>query len=104
MEKTHVIVNWDTNWADEMDVQGFVILTDKEWKSFNKKVKSIDEDFTISIGSNEEIEYSNGEELLEDLTIEKITQEEAKTITKVIGDMFGHVEFYDQVNDIVNEE
>lgn len=31
MENQKVLLTWNTNWADEMDISGFIIITQEEW-------------------------------------------------------------------------
>ena len=37
-----VLMTWNTNWADEMDISGFVIVTENEMKEWQKKIKNND--------------------------------------------------------------
>ena len=31
-----VLLQWDTNWADEMDINGFAIMDKSEWEDYKK--------------------------------------------------------------------
>jgi hypothetical protein len=92
-----VIITWDSNWADEMDIAGFSIVSDKEAKDLKKKLNDRQTSFTICVGTNEDIEYSDGSELLGELSFKKISDEDAKVIRKYVGDEFGFTEFLTQV-------
>lgn len=88
-----VLLEWNSNWADEMDVQGFVIIDEQEWKNQRKALKEKTEEFEICIGTNEYIDYENGKQLLDEISVTKLTDEEAKIITKKIGSEFGFIDF-----------
>lgn len=94
MSKT--IIKWDSNWADEMDIQGFVIVDAKAAKEFKDQLKTVKNGFTVCIGTNEDIEYSNGKDMLSDLTFEDLSEDEAETIINAIGDEYGHTSFYQE--------
>jgi len=94
-----ILVSWDTNWADEMDISGWSIMTEKEATEFKEKLKNIKSWFTICVGTNEDIEYASGKDLLDELEFKKITEEEEKIIKKFFGDSFGHTDFLRAEND-----
>lgn len=112
MEK--VLLKWSSNWADEMDVEGFDIMKKSEWDEFKKKVKKM-KNFCVYIGTNEEIDYVTGEDLLSEIKAKKITPEEERIIKKFIGSTFGFTSFLyvieghndeliDELNDLDDEE
>lgn len=90
-----VLVTWKDNWADEMDVEGFKIYDEADWKSYEAEMKAVEKKFDICIGSNEEIEFDCGQDLLNTLTVKKISDDEAKTVTKLFGTDFGFTQFAD---------
>lgn len=94
MEDQKVLLTWNSNWADEMDISGFVITTKKDWEDFQSEVKER-EDFCIYVGTNEEIEYSNGQELLDEISVTELSKEEETLITNKIGNSFGFIEFFE---------
>ncbi len=95
-------MTWNINWADEMGISGFIIITQEEWNNYKNKVESQVEGITMYIGSNEWIDYSYGSELLEEITVNFLTDIEVSTITSKIGVSFGFTQFYDifQIDDI----
>ena len=95
-----ILLSWDTNWADEMDISGFVIISEEKAKTWKEKVKNFKEYFNLCVGTNEEIEYSNGKELYDEVNSRKITQEEASIIEKYLGNSYGYTEFYNQLDDL----
>ena len=50
-----------------------------------KKLANVNKRFDIYVGSNEEIRYRNGSELLKELKFQEISEEEVKTILKFVG-------------------
>lgn len=99
-----VIITWDSNWADEMDISGFSIVSDQEAKDLKKKLNERKTSFTICVGTNEDIDYDNGSDLLSELSFKKISDEDAKIIRKYVGDEFGFTEFLSQVEYWDDEE
>ena len=89
-----VLVKWDSNWADEMDVEGFLITSKSSADSFKKQLKDYDSSFEVCVGTNEDIEYGSGKELIKELTFKKITEEEATIIRKFFGNSGGYTQFW----------
>ena len=56
------LVKWSGNWADEIDLTAASVMKDSELKKFRKDMRSAG-DFTVSIGTNQELETS-GEDYL----------------------------------------
>ena len=94
-DKTYVLVQTNDNWADEMDIYGYRILTIKQYEN---RLKELQEEFEESdgtymwyIGTNEEIEYDNFDNFLESLTVTELTTSEAKSLKAMLGsDYNGH--------------
>ena len=80
------LVKYSSNWADEMDVDGFRTMTDtelEEWKKNWQEVFKEDGEFTFYIGTNEDIPYEDYDTLLADFTFEDITKEEYDILNKL---------------------
>jgi hypothetical protein len=92
-EKTTVLLQWDSNWADEMDIYGFSLMDKEDWSEYKKYLKERKGGFTFYIGTNEEIEYSNGNELLREITVTEISDKEAATVEKLFGGEGGFTDF-----------
>ena len=88
------LIKWDSNWADEMDIQGFVIVPTEEANEFNRKLSELKCSFVICVGTNEEIDYDSGQDLLNDLDFTELTEEQYKVIDETIGEEYGHTSFY----------
>jgi hypothetical protein len=98
-----VFLSWYSNWADEMDVEGTAIMDKKDWEDYRETVSKINKSFYLYIGTNEEIEYSSGDELLNEITVKPMTDEEADTIRKFVGSESGFTQFLG-ADDYANED
>lgn len=84
------IITDSFNWADEIDFDGFVILTRQDLRDLKKEVQSLidsgdDEEISIGVGTNEEVD-SSYEEILEILdSAEKISDDDVKVLKKHLG-------------------
>lgn len=85
-----VLIKCKDNWADEMDLEGFSIMDSDAWTKRKESISNITESFTICVGTNEDIEYRNGNAFLRRLVVKEITDDEANVIIKYLGDSFGH--------------
>jgi hypothetical protein len=92
METEKVLVQWDSNWGDEMDIEGFSILTKSAWEDYKKMLENKGR-FYIYVGTNEEIDYNNGNQLLKEISVKDITEDEAKIIIKLFGGAGGFRQF-----------
>lgn len=86
----YYIITNNFNWADEIDFEGFVILTEKNLLTLKNKIqKLIDSDdnkeISIGVGSNEDIDTSYKEilEILNDA--EKISDDAINIFKKYLG-------------------
>jgi hypothetical protein len=81
---TDVLIKYDGCWADEIDLQGFLVMTREEWKTHLSLVKRRygDSEFTISIGTNEEVNFNDFDDYKESFEIKKITDEESAVLRK----------------------
>lgn len=101
----YYLVKWDSNWADEMDIHGFVLFGEKEFKEFKealnmfKSDERVDEygEFSFYIGSNEEVTYENANELISEFKIEEITKEAFDIILNTLGGSYGFTDGIDFV-------
>lgn len=87
--KTHVLVQTHDNWADEMDIYGYQILTVKQYQErlveLQQEFEENDGSYVWYIGTNEEIEYDCFDNFLETLTVSELTTEEAKFLKDILG-------------------
>lgn len=91
------LIKTSTNWADEIDLDGFIILDEKELEEATKEMAELaadDFEAEISVGTNEEMDVE-AEEVLEELNnaIELIP-EEYENISRLIGTRYGFSLYY----------
>ena len=86
----YYLYKYSDNWADEMDVEGFWVMTEKEkeqvLKYINKKFKK---GGTVYLGTNEEIEYDNLRDVMRTFSFKEITRKEYDVLNKLFGGSFG---------------
>lgn len=84
------LVKLADNWADEMDVEGFSIMSTDQFTQWAKTVeevaKKIDEghNFEWYIGTNEWIDWEDGKSFKEAFTCEVITDEEVEVLKRLL--------------------
>lgn len=112
-------VNYKDNWADEMFVDGFSIMDEKEYEHYTATVNAIVADiecglpFIYQIGTNEEIEYDNVNDFLSAFEVSEF-EEYPEGIEMVFGKKFPEFGFFpyeqmldtlwDRANDLEEEE
>ena len=92
-------VNYKDNWADEMFVDGFSIMDEKEYEHYTATVNAIVADiecglpFIYQIGTNEEIEYNNVNDFLSAFEVSEF-EEYPEGIEMVFGKKFPEFGFF----------
>lgn len=85
-----LLVKFDTNWADEMDISGYKVFTEIEWTEISDKCKAHKTILEAYFGTNESNVYDNGSELLEEYTVQKISESEAAVLDKLFSGKIGN--------------
>lgn len=101
---SHVLVKWADNWADEMDLEGFRVYEVSKWDVLKEKLKKHTESFTICVGTNEEIDYDDGEALLGSISVTAITDEEVAVLKKLFKGQHGEQSVFDNADKIVKQK
>ena len=84
------LVKFADNWADEMDIEGFSIMSTGQFTQWAKTVeevaKKIDEghNFEWYIGTNERIGWKSGENFKKAFNCEVISNEEANILKRLL--------------------
>lgn len=94
MSTKYFLVSYSSNWSDEMDIDGFCVMTEAGKKKYFedfKKVFEVNGLYTFYVGTNEEIEYSNFADFKNDFTVEEISEEEAKVLDKLFQGSYAFV-------------
>lgn len=90
-----VLVKWESNWADEMDVEGFVIMEASEWAEKRERISQVEGSTSICVGTNEDVEYDRGADILDEITEHPLTDTEEEVIVKLFGKSSEHNNFID---------
>jgi len=90
MSKKYILATYETNYADEFDVQSIWLTTEAKWKKWvknGKKLQNLENHscYEISFGTNEYIEISSFQEVLEKCKVQELTEEEAAVLNKFFG-------------------
>lgn len=86
------LVKTSTNWADEIDLEGFIILDEEELEEATKEMADLAaEDFEaeVSIGTNEEMDVEASDVLDELNNAIELTPEEYEKVSRLIGTKYG---------------
>ena len=75
--------------VNETEISGFVIMNDREVEKFEELALSITWDFVYEFGENDQLEFSDGEDLLSRIEFKEISLDEAKTLKRLFNDEFG---------------
>ena len=103
-EKKYV-VDTSFNWADEMDVDGFCILTQSKLDEYKELAESMKDDQTLDYycGTNEGTEFSK-EEILDMLNeAQEITPKELAVIEKFVPYRCRNADIFEQLFDDFEE-
>ena len=87
----------------QVDIQGFIIMTNKEMEDYEEVAASIRWPFNYSIGELE-LEFGSGDDLLSRIEFKEISNEEAKTFKRVFNDEFGFFISEDELHNIIGDE
>lgn len=90
---SNILVEWNSNWADEMDVEGWSVLSEEEVSDLKTNLNNREGNFSVYIGTNEDITYSCGKDMLDELTFKEISYDESNVLTKLFGGNYGHTNF-----------
>ena len=88
--KKYYICKYDSNYADEFDLEGFSLFTEKEYKEYFNTIPKLDfYDKDIYFGTNECQNFSNVDELNNDLDWYELTKKEYKSVKNLLGKEYG---------------
>lgn len=87
--KKFYILKYEDNWADEMDIQSFVILNEEDKINFYDKAKNnlnkLNKELVVSLGTNEEIIFKKGSDFIKKLKVKEMSETEANIIKNYIS-------------------
>lgn len=85
-DNTTLFVKYRDNWADEMDINGFALVTNRNWQILLDKFRvfiGARIGWEFGIGTNEEIEYRSYDHWFSKFTIVELSDDEAVTMIKI---------------------
>lgn len=77
-----------TDTLDEIEINGFVVMSDREVENYEHLASSITWGFVFNMGEDE-LEFNSGDDLLSRIEFKEINSEEAKTIKHLFNNEFG---------------
>lgn len=83
-----LLVKFDSNYADEFDIGGFIVMSEEDWEKHNVLVKKkFDEEGEIEVyfGTNESMIWESYESYIGDFYVNKLSDEELKALKKLFG-------------------
>jgi hypothetical protein len=89
--------------SEEVTVNGFVIMTEKQMNSYEELASSITWDFDYE-EDGLELSYISGEDLLEKIEFKELSVQEASLLKKLFGDRFGYFINEESLFDVVHED
>jgi hypothetical protein len=83
-QKDYVLVSMDTNWADEFDVEGFLVVSTAYFEDAKKRLLGMEEgtSFSMGFGTNQDLTWHDAEELLASLTVKPLDDAEVALFEK----------------------
>ena len=86
-----VFVKYQDVFADKFSVQGYEIMSKDAWRHIQLSLLDIEHQLEHRICAIETIVYDSGQDLLEHLTWCYISNDDAVTLTTLLGTEFGNM-------------
>lgn len=87
-----LFIQFNDNWADEIDVRGGKIMTEKEYEEYiaaAKKAFEVNDYIDFWIGTNESIDYTDFTDFINTLTVYSITEKEEDVLKRFNLENYG---------------
>jgi hypothetical protein len=88
MKKEKILLKLDSNYADEFDVSGLLIVDREQWEKDKLLIGDYKKSLEMYFGSNESLDYENGKEFLEEIEEMVITEEQEKFLKKIFEEKY----------------
>ncbi len=97
-----LLIKWNGVWADEMDLQGFHVISEKAWNKFKELVSSFEyfNQWEFCVGTNEHVEFSSKEDFFDSFEIKEIDELLANKFAEIFELPFGFmplVQMYESI-------
>ena len=80
-----ILLKFEGNYADEFDLEGFCVIKQEEWEKFAEYYHSRTEEITCHFGSNQEMWWRNGTNMLLDFKATVLPAEDLVVLIKYFG-------------------
>lgn len=74
------LIKLNKDYCDEFDVKCFAVIKDDCFDSWEAKLEAYDTEINFYFGTNEELNWRSGTDLLEEVIIEDITEVQAEAL------------------------
>jgi hypothetical protein len=92
-----------TDTINDIEVNGFIVMGEKDVESYEEIATSISWPFVFEIGEYE-IEFTNGEDLLTRIEFKELSSEEVKAIKHLFNNKYGIFIDEEFLLDIIGDE
>jgi len=89
---------------NEIEINGFKTMTEKEVENFEKLAESIMWGFSYKLGSGKKLHFSDGNDFLSKFEFKILTFEEDRNLKKLFNGEFGTFITEDKLESITKEE
>ena len=103
-EKQNYLVTIEVNYGDEFDMSEFQILDGKSLNKYVEFLQNKKTEFEIYFGTNESHMFSNGQKLLKEFDIKKLTDIQYTVLSEIFGGGFGTAAILDWLSDKMEDE
>jgi hypothetical protein len=84
-KKAKILVTYNTNWADEMNIQAAILVTVERWNKICEEAKLAFTKYktcTHYVGTNQEIKYNSYEQWLDCYRVRDLSDTEYEVLEK----------------------
>jgi len=97
------LATFSGNYADEFDMSEFMTMKGDEIISIIELLKSYEDEIEICFGTNEDLQFEDGDDLLSQISIKEISDAEADVLDRLFGGGFGDSGVFDYISDMESE-
>ena len=100
------LLTFGSNYADEFDLEGFIVVEDKDWVEYRKQLSKITKPFELYFGTNECFDFNDGGDLISSIEVKHIYAKEVAAIKRLFGESmsFGWTGFFEYEPEEWDEE
>jgi len=102
VEKDYLLT-FSGNYADEFDISEFNTMKGNDVISIIEVLKAYEIEIEIYFGTNEELCFEDGNDLLSQISIKEISETEADVLIRLFGGEFGEANVFNFISEIGSE-